>query len=769
MGVWIIVGVTMMAGLGVALGMYAAKKAAKTDMAPASLDDFNVTTAQEGAVVPVIYGRRRVSGNIIWYGNLEAVAHTQTAGGKGDESEVTVGYYYYLDVWQAICASRGGMQIVEYYVQDDKRTPSATTITLNDGSEPDFPSEPGEHANRIPDVAHVFFKRLYLGENVTFVPTIHYTVDAPLEDSPVNHAVMEKGLNPAAVIYDMLLQAGAGGTWINLDKFNEAADYWYERGYGINVELREQKEIKKHIAKVLEWVGGAFGVDEEDKFIIKAFDPSEEPFAELSDDNDDFLDFTITRKHWLDTHNFFRGSYIDENQNYSTRTVSCYNPANIRLVGRQIPLSVDLTCFRDVTSASKRLWEIMKHESFPGANLTFKTNMKCARLNVGHIVRINHSRYGLEGVDYWITRKDVSEIDRNELTFQAEQVTSKLFDDGYVDSGDPEWEPPDYQPQALLHQAIFELPYNSSFGRYPAFVLLAQRRTAYENGFVVLVSINGTDYTNLGTVGTFSQRGTLDEDYPSDTPAIDDEVGILYTPARNDPVFGTISREALFSTPRIAIIGNEIIGFQSVTPEGESSYRLTGCMRGIYNTPAETHGAGSVIWLTTLADNVVGEGEYTTFGQVVPGSNFYTKMLPKVGAKVLNPADATAIHTVKAYKAAKPWPPCRVEVYRQSYFTLHIRIWPTNQSKQGAGAVAAENQTDQEPFLWDTDTSFEIWDSVYGVHYWIIVPYGAYYEYEMNGNFTLYMQPRREGQYLGEVISIDVGDEVGKSYIGPVA
>ena len=47
--------------------------------------NLRVQTAIYGSVIPVVYGRTRISGNLIWYGGFKAIPHTTTKsqGGKG--------------------------------------------------------------------------------------------------------------------------------------------------------------------------------------------------------------------------------------------------------------------------------------------------------------------------------------------------------------------------------------------------------------------------------------------------------------------------------------------------------------------------------------------------------------------------------------------------------------------------------------------------------------------------------------------------------------
>ena len=50
---------------------------------PAGIDEFNAPTAEVGREIPVLFGRRRLSGpNVVWYGHLRSVPIKKKGGKK---------------------------------------------------------------------------------------------------------------------------------------------------------------------------------------------------------------------------------------------------------------------------------------------------------------------------------------------------------------------------------------------------------------------------------------------------------------------------------------------------------------------------------------------------------------------------------------------------------------------------------------------------------------------------------------------------------------
>jgi len=715
------------------------------DMSPSTMDDMDITQAAEGSVVPVVYGRVRLAGNIIWYENLNTVAETQeveTGKGGSDEEDVITGYHYYLDVWQAVC--RGKISWIATYVQDELKNVNATLTLKNDGTQNTFPSAlqisfgddtpPGENANKLPGIAHVFYRKLYLGLNATNAPTIHFIVEKDLTGIGVTDPEIANGSNPHAIIYDILLEAGALSSQIDIDSFNAAGQYWKDKGYGLNLKFTRQSKAKEKIAFILKMLGGAFGVNHENKFILKAFDENDTSSATIN--TEDWLEFQFARRTWFDTFNEFRCNYVDQNQHYSQRTLIARNPANTALQGKKSSVSIDLSGFRSKLTAAKRLWEIMKKESYPYAKIKGSTSLKLYETNVGDIVTINNSEYNIADAEFRVVVKDISEIDQNKIGWELEQFSETLFDDYYGSGGFPGGVRPVTVPEKLIHQGVYEIPYNPATEYHRVYLLFAARENNFEAGFEVLFSATGVDYTSKGIFNAWSQYGTLDEAYTINTYTIDDEIGILYTPYRDDPQFATGSRTDLFVIDRYLLIDDEIMKFQTVTAEGPGSYRLTGVIRGMFNTIPATHGSGSSIWLFNLSAS--------SMLRNISSSDFYLKFLPYYKSKKVDPGDATAIHVTTVYNRAKqPWIPTAIKAVR-SGSDVTLTIYTTTQTRDGAGKAGAASQTDYVPT--SVDDKLEVYDSDEGSGASQLLTSGAdsrsnagaftYYARQKNGTFT---------------------------------
>jgi hypothetical protein len=740
-----IIAVAVIVGGALLATMFAGKGGSQPDMAPNSIDDMSITQAAEGSVVPIVYGRVRITGNIIWYDNLLVIAlKEQVHDGKGDsdgDDEIITGYRYYLDVWQAVC--RGQISWITTYVNDEEK-PVSGSIYKNDGTEATYPhsgliswggdSPPGANANKLPGVAHVFYRRWWIGDNTTMVPTVHYVVERSLSFTGITNEDLATGTNPHAIIYDILTEAGATDSEIDETSFNAAGSYWNDQGYGLNLAFKRQSKARDKINHILKMVGGVFGVNHLNKFILSALDPS--ATSSVTIDTEDWIEFSFSRRTWFDTFNEFRGNFVDSAQDYSQRTVIVRNAANRSLQGRVRTMTVDLSGFRTIEKASKRLHEIMKRESYPYAKIKAVTSLKFWELNVGDIVEVVNTDYNISSAEFRVLKKDVREVDQNKIGWELEQFNEILFDAEGDDGGDPGWVPLVKDPDPLVYQALYELPYNPTTGSDRAYLQLCARVNNWEYGWETHYSSAGVDYESVNTFSGWSQYGTLDQAYPADTYSIDDETGIHYTPYRDDPQFVSVSRQDLFVVNRFALIDDEIIKFQTVTPEGSNSYHLTGIIRGVFNTTPALHSSGSPIWLFTFANNMLLRG--------ITAADFYTKFLPQSVAGTVDIGDATAIHTTTIHnRASAPWDVTSIKAVR-SGSAVTLTIYTTTQIYDGAGKFAGDVQVDYTPT--GVDDQLEVYDSDEGASASQFLVSGTdsrskagaftYYARQKNGTFT---------------------------------
>ncbi|MEG2139883.1 MAG: phage tail protein, partial [Bilophila sp.] len=689
------------------------KSSAGSDMAPANLDAFRLTTAEEGTVIPRVFGTARLTGNLLYYGGLTTVPEyeeTSTGGkGGGSKTQSTLqGYHYYLDVWQGI--GMGPLELVRVY-REDRQTAalSCAEQQWNNGKAMFYPTQAGQYASRLPGVAHVWLRQFYLGMNAIALPTLHFVVKYT-GSSPVVQAFLPNGMNPAAIIWQLLLDAGAKETNIDTASFQSAATFWAGRGYGLNMVFSKQLPVREHIAQVLRYVDGWFIERADGTMSLRAPDPETAPAYTLHES--DFLEgsFTFRRASWDTTWNDFSGKFTDAEQDYTERAVATNNAASIQLLGMRRKKSVDLSAFTDRTAAQRRLEEIRDVESYPAASFSFDLPREYAGLEQGQTLSLSHTRFGLSGVRVRVLEVTRGGLGENRISVQARQVVEHQGGFFAAVAGVPRWAAPDLTPVPLTRTRILELPRNPLTGKEPALLVLAARENLTEEGLLVeRATAAGADYVTERLLSApWAQCGTLTEGCFADTALLDEAEGLTFQPYREDPIFGPVSRVGVVEARRMALVDDEIMLFQTVTLVGTANIRLSGLVRGYMNTTVADHAIGARIWLFQAP---------RAGCNLIPGGNVGThflKLRPVSGDTVLGADAVNGLQVRVEGRARQPWAVTGLRAERTGS-SVRLTWFPVDVDHGGAG-IRTENENEPVPMAFSGDFAVSIasgdWQSV---------------------------------------------------------
>lgn len=147
------------------------------------LSSLRVMASEEGASIPVLYGRMRLSGQVIWATQLleDSTTSTQKASGKGAPKSSTTNYAYYANFAVALC--EGEIDRIGRVWADGRETDiSGFTWRLYTGSEtqaPDSLIEAVQGAGAAPayrGLAYIVFDRLPLAEFGNRIPQLSIEV-----------------------------------------------------------------------------------------------------------------------------------------------------------------------------------------------------------------------------------------------------------------------------------------------------------------------------------------------------------------------------------------------------------------------------------------------------------------------------------------------------------------------------------------------------------------------------------------------------------------
>jgi hypothetical protein len=731
---------------------------AQPSMKASGLEDFNITRASEGAVYPVVFGRVKITGNIVWYGNLLVKEQEEESGGKGGGGEdVTTGYHYYLDCWQTICM--GPAKLLGVY-KDNKQFITSeinpqwsgvmaeegdgrqtTIITLNKGDgTSNFTLTNLEYFSPLKKVCSVRMQKVFCGWSTVF-PTFHFVVEstyAGLWSNPNN------GMNAANAVHYILTSAGVPGSSIDAASFGNAATYWYNKGYGINMAIGSQGKIREKIEQILAPLGGIY-YEIGGKHYLNPADPYEVAYGSIVDD---FKKFVISRRSWDDTINDIKATYTEEIKDFTERVAVVQNPASINMIGKKYTKSYDLTLLRTLGATQKRIAELIKSESYPYAELEFTTNLKYSNYIEGKIVNITNTKLGMVNVGVRIIKRNLENIDSNEITFTAVQVAETMFDDKWVSigTGSSTWVREVQKPVALTKQRIMEAP-RTAYTDNPSILILTARETQYETEFYLFYTPDGNNYTLLKKYSSFSLYATLKVAYSANTYDIDDSAeGMKVQFYRDTYEVDSLSRSGLFSKNRLLIVDNEIMKFQTVTLNEDGTATLTGIIRGVYNTTKAAHSVNASVWIVndlsctwTPADgNIAG----------------YYKICPRNLVGTLPIESASAINVPASTLAKKPFAISRLSATRIGS-AVNFLVCVRDMTSAGAGVSPSTS------FVVSSDSDVIIEWKLGTDTVWTVLPVqtGTFTVNNASG-FTVNVRAKEFGIYTS-VVNLTVGTTDG--------
>jgi len=156
----------------------------------ARLENLTITTSTEGAIIPRVYGRMRIGGNLIWATDFTETVNTTTQGGGkggGGSGVTTTAYLYTASFAVALC--EGGISGIGRIWADGKLLDlSGITWRIHTGDEAQSPdpfieSKMGTgNAPAYRGTAYVMFEELPLEQFGNRIPQLSFEVFRSLND-----------------------------------------------------------------------------------------------------------------------------------------------------------------------------------------------------------------------------------------------------------------------------------------------------------------------------------------------------------------------------------------------------------------------------------------------------------------------------------------------------------------------------------------------------------------------------------------------------------
>ena len=465
----------------------------------ASLEDFDIPTAEEGRPIPVVFGTCRITGsNVLWHGDMG----TEAIKKKSLFSSTTIGYKYFLSFHFGLC--HGPVDSFLKFEAGEKLAWSGnatanTTLTINKGdlfggkkregglkgvldvcmgapgqainSYLDeaigrgimgFPPNP---ANNIPafrgimglvwrgDGPKSLFSAIfntrggYIG-TTPYVKPFAFTVKrvtAGWHGGTVWYsakAAIGTGMNPAHIVYQTLTDPewGMGMPADKLDEasFTAAADLLHSEGFGLSLLWNQQASIEDFLGEVLDHCAGVLGFDRTTgKYRIKLI-RGDYDAGTLPSYGPETISrvSSFQRQAWGETVNELTLKFTDGTTLQPT-SVTVHDLANVRAQNVRVASNVSMPGITDKTIAQKVAIRELTARSTPLAKITFLVNRDLWATKGADVIKVSWPVLGIEDMVVRVLRVRQGTLANGEIEVEGVEDIYAIALTTYTTQPDP--------------------------------------------------------------------------------------------------------------------------------------------------------------------------------------------------------------------------------------------------------------------------------------------------------------------------------------------
>lgn len=598
-----------------------------------AVSDLSVQTSTFGSVVPIMWGKTRLTGNLIWYGNFQSYAHSESAGGKGGGGGSTSSYTYSTSWALGLC--EGQIQgIGTVYASKETGTLASYGIGMFSGAVPQSPwsylsSAYPAQALGYSGLAYAAAANYNLGSSSS-LPNFSFeiigTFSGTFNSLP--------GAPPASVLPDFLTNqyyglgfpAGKIGDLSGWDAWTKAT------GIMVSPLLDTARPASNFVDDLCKATcSAAVWASTQLKIIPYAdqsvtgngvtFTPSVTPVYDLTDD--DFLDdgntdpVTVRRVNAADAYNSVTIEYLDSSNQYNTATVTALDQANIDLYGLRPASSTQLHMITSASVAQTVAQFMLQRYCYVRNQYEFSLSWRYCLLEPMDVVTINDSFLGL--VKYPVRITNIEEADTGELKITAEDFPDQV--------STPSTNTPavanryaanfNASPGSVNVPVIFEAPDALTASGYE--IWAAVSGGPLYGGCDVWVSEDNATYVQAGTIHGAARHGYLTSALPlASDPDTADTLAVDLGLSGGTLASGTQADADSYNT--LCYADGELISYQTATLTGSNKYNLSYLRRGAYGSTISKHNAATQfarldtgIFKYAFNSNLIGKTIYLKF------------------------------------------------------------------------------------------------------------------------------------------------------------
>ena len=556
------------------------------------ISTFTVNTAEYGTAVPEIYGTTRIGGNIIYYDDFTAHEHKEThRAGKGGGKQTNITYTYSVATIIGLCEGQiAGIGRIWKDKEVYNYPSEEVGLSLFDGASTQAPwSYVAQHH---PDKSLPYGGLAYmagvidLGDSAA-MPTYNFEVKGKLLSTGDGVDV-----NPADYIRTLLDRVGLSDVTIeNLDEYRK---YCKEADLLISTPADADESAVRDIVKEITGLTNAhiFWSNDRYKIVITEDRPAgnwtPDKTVQYDLTADDFIPqsdgalVTYQRKDSADIYNRFPVEFSNRVNSYEKESVAYQFSEDIANHGIRQANTINARYVYTKARAVKVAEMAARKNKYGRNQYTFTLDWAFCRIEPGDLVRIS-DRYS--GIDRQVVRVTaVTEDDSGMLTVTAVSVPPGNYSAATYDVHDVDRPYIDYNKTAPdTVPVIFQPPADLTADGLELWIAAKGKADGW-GGCTAYVSDDNTNYRTVGQIAGSARCGKLINNITKDSTDI--------IVSCNDQLLSGTPQDAERKNT-LCWIGGECLSYVTATLLSTGNYKLSGCIRGQYNTTPAAHSAGA--------------------------------------------------------------------------------------------------------------------------------------------------------------------------------
>lgn len=667
------------------------------------LDEIDFPTADRNRSLPVVFGKLEIRGpNNIWagdFGTIEIIASVD-GGMFHSDTEYTTGYRYQIGMQMALCY--GTVDEFTKFRMDDKVAWSGS-VTTNANFVVDKPFMfggpddqggvyatcqfyngsmaqnansylAGQVSSYLPayrGVSYFLWKGKSAGGgrsgeigNSATLKAWKFTVRRNPNTLGLlgnKHIIGNGDANPACCLYEILTneQWGMGLTTglIDTASFTAAGNTLFDEGFGIAFLWNSESAIKTIVEDIMRHIDASLVFDFETGLLrlkLIRLDYIEDDLKVFDDSNISDIS-NYTRGAWRGTVNEVVVSYLNSAANYVPNTVSANDTANAFVQNRFVTQGADFHMVTTGTLATKLAWRELKAMSLPLAKFELEVNRFGYNILVGDAVKVSSTKLGIVGMLCRVVEASYGTHASGKITLSVIEDIFAVQNSVYAPPPPTDSPPLTIPPAPIVYKYVKTAPQSFNtrteitetdvmyFAARPSTGHRAYHKAENIGASSPLLESGDIVFTPLGFLS--SDMGKYD-DTSVDVTGID-----LYKMVSYPQNLVELGFNIAFIEDGNA---SEWISFLNVATGDDINYTISTLERGLIDTPARAHAAGTKVWFCSYGygRNVV----------ITDTKLLYYKILPATPQGVLAEGLATLFNITGDNRAELPYPLREVKI-----------------------------------------------------------------------------------------------------------